>query len=328
MRIRSFSAFQMLFVLLLVPMVVAAQSQSVRQIQLARNAPFPATPPASTNAAQGPEIDSALVGGDADNSDNDQPGPGIALHRTIAKGPGSPMSAKGNGAAKSNPELMLSIDALNHFQQRFVAGGGNQFSLEPPDQGLCVGNGFVLETINDVLRVFDTAGNPLTSPTALNGFYGYPYAINRTNGQFGPEISDPSCLFDTQTQRWFHVVLTLDRVASTGALIGTNHLDLAVSQTADPTGAWNVYSLPVQDDGTQGTPNHHCLLNANGDPGPCLGTIRTSAPMLTGSISQPMSTACSVRASMARRSMLFPRRNWQLVRRQLPSCNLTLPTQA
>jgi hypothetical protein len=270
MRIRPFALFQTLLVLLLVPLVVAAQSQSVRQIQLSRSAPFPATPPTSTNAAQGPEVDAAVLGGDADDSDGDQPGPGIALHRTIAKGPGSPMSYQGNGKAKSNPELMLSVDALNHFEQRFIAGGGNQFSLEPPDQGLCVGNGFVLETINDVLRVFDTAGNPLTSPTDLNSFYGYPPAINRTNLQYGPEITDPSCLFDTQTQRWFHVVLTLDRVGTTPALAGTNHLDLAVSQTADPTGAWNIYSLPVQNDGTQGTPNHHCILG-NGSPGPCLG---------------------------------------------------------
>ena len=274
MRIRSFAVFQVLFVLLLVPLAVAAQSQSVRQIQLARSASFPATPPANASASNGPEVDSAVLGDDADSSDSDAAGPGIAINRTIAKGPGSPMSHGGNGKAKSNPELMVSIDALNHFQQRFIAGGGNQFSIEPPDQGLCVGDGFVLETINDVLRVFDTAGNPVTAPTALNSFYGYAPAIDRTKNplQFGPEITDPSCLFDTQTQRWFHVVLTLDRVnIFTQALAGTNHLDIAVSVTADPTGAWNIYRLPVQDDGTEGTPDHHCLLNASGAPGPCLG---------------------------------------------------------
>lgn len=274
MRKRSFVILQGFFVLLLVPLVVGAQSQSVRQVTLSRSGAFPATPPTNANAAQGPELDSAVIGGDADNSDSDSGGPGIPLHRTIAKGPGGPMSSKGNGKAKSNPELTLSIDALNHFQQRFVAAGGNQFSIEPPDQGLCAGNGFVMETINDVMRIFDTAGNPLTAPTDLNSFYGYAPAIDRTKSplQFGPSITDPSCLFDTQTQRWFHVVLTLDRAnILTQALAGTNHLDLAVSVTADPTGSWNIYRLPVQDDGTQGTPNHHCLLNAAGAPGPCLG---------------------------------------------------------
>src|SRR6266852_3945820 len=131
-----------------------------------------------------------------------------------------------------------------------------------------------METINDVLRIFDNAGNPVTPPTDLNSFYGYAPAIDRTKNplQFGPSITDPSCTFDTQTQRWFHVVLTLDRARVTSqALSGTNHLDIAVSATADPTGAWNIYSLPVKDDGTQGTPDHHCTLGRNPAHGACLG---------------------------------------------------------
>ena len=38
----------------------------------------------------------------------------------------------------------------------------NQFSLEPPDQGLCVGNGYVVEAVNSVIQVWDTNGNELT----------------------------------------------------------------------------------------------------------------------------------------------------------------------
>ena len=45
-------------------------------------------------------------------------------------------------------------------------------------------------------------------------------------------------------------------VPETGAFTGTNHLDIAVSQTSSPLGGWNIYRLPVQDDGTQGTPSH------------------------------------------------------------------------
>jgi hypothetical protein len=254
------------FVVALFPLVVSAQSQIVRQVPLTRSGPLPQTPPLNANAQQGPELDAGLSGNDADGSDAS--GSGVSVNRTISKGAGGGVSHSGNAKAKSNPELSLSVDALNHFQQRFVAGGGNQFSIEPPDQGLCVGNGFVMETVNDVLRIFDTAGNPVSAPTALNSFYGYTPAIDRTKNplQFGPSITDPSCTFDVQTQRWFHVVLTLDRAVITSqALSGTNHLDIAVSATADPTGAWNIYSLPVQDDGTQGTPNHNCAL------GPCLG---------------------------------------------------------
>src|SRR5690242_6708250 len=263
------------FALLLLPSLALAQRQVVRQIPLTRSGSLPATPPSGSNAQVGPELDSAIIGNDADGGDSDG-GTGIALNRSIAKGPGAPISDRGKGRAKSNPELALTIDGINHFQQRFVAGGGNQFSIEPPDQGLCAGNGFVLETVNDTLQIFDTAGNPLIAPTDLNSFYGYTPAINRAKSplQFGPSITDPSCLFDSATQRWFHVVLTLDRASiTTQTLAGSNHLDIAVSATADPTGAWNVYSLPVQDDGTQGTPDHHCVQRQGKNliHGPCLG---------------------------------------------------------
>src|SRR5713101_6229911 len=189
------------FLIALLSVAVSAQSQSVRQIPLVRNVPFPGTSPVIADTGQGPEFESALVGDDADSGDSDSGGPGIAVNRSISKGPGGPISHRGSAKAKSNPELMLSLDGINHFQQRFVAGGGNQFSIEPPDQGLCVGNGFVLETVNDTLRIFDTSGNALTSPTDLNSFYGYAPAINRAKNplQFGPSITDPSCTFDTQT---------------------------------------------------------------------------------------------------------------------------------
>jgi hypothetical protein len=174
--------------------------------------------------------------------------------------------AKVNGSSieDNGYQLAKSFDGLNFFQQRF-ANNGNQFSVEPPDQGLCSGNGFVMETVNDVLNVYSTAGKSLLGATALNAFYGYAPAINRTTGVRGPFVTDPSCYYDSTVRRWFHVVLTLDTDPKTGAFLGSNHLDLAVSQSSDPTGGWVIYTLPVQDDGTQGTPNHMC------DQGPCLG---------------------------------------------------------
>jgi hypothetical protein len=165
----------------------------------------------------------------------------------------------------------LTFKGLNHRDQR-TANGGNQFSLEPPDQGLCVGNGFVLETINDVMRVFNTAGAPQTGVIDQNTFYGYPAAFNRTTGAFGPFITDPSCYYDSDTEKWFHVVLTLDVDSATGAFTGTSHLDVAVSHTSNPTGAWTIYKIDDENDGTNNQPNHHCT-----DPGsvsgfgPCFG---------------------------------------------------------
>ncbi|MFC5525371.1 hypothetical protein ACFPPA_06405 [Rhodanobacter ginsengisoli] len=212
------------------------------------------------------EQDPAMAGGDADSGDAGDLGPQPVVNRTIGRRHGHHgRNWMGHGRrAKSNPELRGGFDGLNFHDQRY-ANGGNQFSVEPPDQGLCVGNGFVMESVNDVLAVYDKSGNELVGPVDLNTFYGYPAAINRSTGAYGPSITDPSCYYDSDTRRWFQVVLTLDRVGTTSSLAGTNHLDIAVSQTANPTGAWNIYHLPVQNNGTQGTPDHGC------DGGFCLG---------------------------------------------------------
>jgi hypothetical protein len=198
---------------------------------------------------------------------------GVATNRTISRAtirvPGD--AHEGRGRNDAGPELVLSFHGLDHFDTR-TANGGNQFSNEPPDQGLCAGNGFILETVNSVLRVFDTSGNPLTGPIDLNTFYGYPAAIDRAAKprKFGPEVFDPTCYFDPQVQRWFHLASTLERTKPTStALSGESHIDLAVSTSPSPLGSWVVYRINAEDDGTHGTPDHHCALDAKGTPGPC-----------------------------------------------------------
>ena len=63
---------------------------------------------------------------------------------------------------------------LNHFDQRTAGTGAyanTQFNLEPPDQGLCVGKGFVVETVNTAIRVRSAAtGALITQAMPLNQF--------------------------------------------------------------------------------------------------------------------------------------------------------------
>ena len=184
------------------------------------------------------------------------------VNRSIARHRGEGEDIDGDDMNRSGSKLVSSFDGLRLRDQR-LANGGNQFTVEPPDQALCVGNGYVVESVNDVIRVFDRSGKALTDVVDLNSFYGYPAAINRSTRKFGPSITDPSCYFDPQVKRFFHVVLTLDVDAATGNLTGANHLDLAVSTSDSPLGSWAIYRIPVQNDGSQGTPVHaNC---------PCLG---------------------------------------------------------
>ena len=197
---------------------------------------------------------------------------------SLSTGAGQGGSVNSGKKAKSNPTVNTGFEGLNFYQQRY-ARGGNQFSVEPPDQGLCVGNGYELEAVNDVLNIYNASGaSVLPDNTAtnvvggfprnvnhavdLNSFYGYPPAVNRSTGIRGQFVTDPTCIYDAASQRFYVLVLTLEVVPATGAFTTVNHLDLAVSQTSNPTGGWNIYRIDVTGDGSPGN---------TGGPCPCLG---------------------------------------------------------
>ena len=105
----------------------------------------------------------------------------------------------------SNPGGATGFNGLTHADQRNAGTGqyvNTQFSLEPPDQGLCVGHGFVLEPVNDAFAVYNESGARLTAFTALNQFYNRSPAINRVTGVTGDFLSDPKCYWDPVGQRF------------------------------------------------------------------------------------------------------------------------------
>jgi hypothetical protein len=174
----------------------------------------------------------------------------------------------------SNPGF-AGFAGLTHFDQR-TADGGNQFSLEPPDQGLCVGNGRVIEPVNDVFAIYDAATgtklSPATGVTSLTVFFTGQHQVVRTSPTpFGPFVSDPKCYFDPALNRFFMTVVEIDQDPVTGAFTGRSHQLLAVSKTDTPStsssvsdsNGWYIYSIDTTNNGTLGTPSH---------PGcPCFG---------------------------------------------------------
>ena len=189
--------------------------------------------------------------------------PGVGAAAPLTPGTGSPTSS--GKKAKSNPEIELSFEGVNHRDSR-LADNGNQFSGEPADQGVCVGNGYLLETVNSALRIYnENNGAPVTPVLSLNEFYGFPPALDRSGPElvFGPFTFDIYCHYDPDTNRWFHLAVDLDQDPTTGAFNGKNYIDLAVSKSGDPTGSWDVYRIPGMNDGTEGTPDHDCA------GGPC-----------------------------------------------------------
>ncbi|MGH2479695.1 MAG: hypothetical protein ACRDHW_08585, partial [Ktedonobacteraceae bacterium] len=186
-----------------------------------------------------------------------------------------PPNPAGQSVTSNNPGFR-GFNGLSHFDQRNAGTGAfanTQFSLEPPDQGMCASGKFVLDTVNTALEVHSTAGTLLSGPTAINQFFGLNPEINRTTITFGQFSSDPKCYFDVATGHWFLTVLEIDTNPADGSFSGQSHTIIAVSQTSDPTGSWRTFSINTTDDGSNGTPSHaNCpcfgdqpLIGANAD---------------------------------------------------------------
>ena len=181
-----------------------------------------------------------------------------AMALTVPHPPTNPLSA-------GNAPLISGFNGLSHLDQRAAGTGiyaNTQFSLEPPDQMLCAANGYVVEGVNNAIEVYSSGGATLAGPEAFSQFYNLLPEVNRSSPPvFGDFISDPKCLYDSDTGRWFITELQLGVDSTTGADSGTSHLEIAVSKTGDPTGAYTLYSI----DTTNTNP-------ALGIPGcPCFG---------------------------------------------------------
>ena len=111
--------------------------------------------------------------------------------------------------------------------------------FEPPDQGLCVGNGFVVEPVNSAFTIYHTNGSVVAGPFNVNVLF------NEGLTEF---TSDPRCYFDKSTNTWFATILFI----SSDNTIGRT--DLAVNTSGDPTTNWTVYHINGTHKGGPGCP--------------------------------------------------------------------------
>jgi hypothetical protein len=133
------------------------------------------------------------------------------------------ISSKPDTLASTNPGF-FGFNGLTGAQSRSV----NPFDVEPPDQGLCAGNGDVVEGVNLALAVYSTAGHLIQGPISLYKFFNEPTSVF--------PIGDIKCYFDTQTQRWF-----ITQLASN--LSTFSRVDIAVSKTSNPAGAYRLFAI-------------------------------------------------------------------------------------
>jgi hypothetical protein len=112
----------------------------------------------------------------------------------------------------------------------------NLGGIEPPDPWIAVNSAHVVQAVNWLVRISTRSGEPLvTVPTWA--FFG----LDPTE-----QDADPRIIWDPAHGRWVGVLLSWVGDFPTG--LDAGYITLAISTSADPTGAWDVYTFPYADE--------------------------------------------------------------------------------
>jgi hypothetical protein len=150
--------------------------------------------------------------------------------------PGAPAAAATLRAAATTSSPLVNFNGVSSRDSQFT---NYEQTFEPPDQGLCEGNGFVLEAVNSAYRIYRKTGQSLRGPFNINDLF------NVGGKEF---TSDPRCWFDPATKTWFATILFINDSSTASSLL------IAVRHNPDPRGLWNEYSIDTTDLGGNGCP--------------------------------------------------------------------------
>ena len=138
------------------------------------------------------------------------------------------------------------VKGLNAVDSASLATNQAIGDIEPPDQGLCAGNGSVVETNNiGEILVFNTALQRQSDPISLDTIMGLSSRAWSSGG-------DPSCEFDASNGgHWFFTeIVSASSEANQGPFTGcfaavdnSCYEGIAVSQGSNPLGPYWVYYL-------------------------------------------------------------------------------------
>jgi hypothetical protein len=139
---------------------------------------------------------------------------------------------RGSGPASAAvPNLLTSFEAIG---QGFTGPAGTfTVNAAPPDPNGTVGPNHYVEVVNTNLAVFDKTGTPVFGPVPINTLWSGFGGLCQTHNDGDPDVS-----YDQMADRW--VISQFTVTLNTGPFSEC----LAVSQTADPTGAYFRYEFP------------------------------------------------------------------------------------
>jgi hypothetical protein len=261
-----------------------------------------AGPTGSQTGSQGPPGTYKLTPAAAKASFSRVPDVGVsARNSTIAAAPGSKHTggaapAHGATAPSASPGQvtgptagLTSVPGSNGYDQGvlhpvYTKSSGTPLPLpgldvEPPDQGLCAGNGYVMEMNNMVVQLFHSATMTPLSPhgMAVERLFDAPEVFGAANTGSVSVQGDPRCYYDPSSNRWFASQIWLTEADHSSTFKWAGEF-VAASTTTKPTGSWHVYFIPDQfnaqgiDGCNNGAPSTlPTTTNLTGTSNPCYG---------------------------------------------------------
>jgi hypothetical protein len=115
---------------------------------------------------------------------------------------------------------------------------------QPPDMALATSKGWVFQGVNTSFAVYSPAGKLQTGwPKSSQAFFNVPNP--GTCDPNGPFLSDPRAFFDPNDNRFWAATLQVEGAFGLNSCPFQTLYWIAVSQTANPNGAWNVYAFDM-----------------------------------------------------------------------------------
>jgi hypothetical protein len=166
----------------------------------------------------------------------------IPLRRPAKAGAGGPSGGPAaTGGNWSDADLQTSYSSSQFMLGKLFQAFTFQGDI-PPDENLSVGINStgtnpqtqILSVVNVSYRVFDTSGNLLVQGDLASNLFG-TFSSSVCSSMDG---GDPIALYDKLDQRWIVAQLAYNSTFT------DNHYCLAISQTSDATGAYDLYDIP------------------------------------------------------------------------------------
>ena len=139
-----------------------------------------------------------------------------------------PLVQRSHNRLARTPAIITSFEGIG-----LSSGGGGI----PPDTVGDVGPNHYVQMVNSAFRIFDKAGGSLAGPTNINQLW-----TGQGNDCASENDGDPVVLYDPLADHW--LLSQFVGAFDPGAIDG---LCIAVSQTADPTGAYYLYEFNTGD---------------------------------------------------------------------------------